>query len=172
MFLTPEKKAYYVAALEACKTTENPYWRPDKGILPYLEKINSNPLLCTMLSKKAQKGTKETAPEITSYLQIAFCQEIQSQVKTLFKTLEEDEVWISQYDAELDTHYEAANDLDTAKEVSNQKPIGIEPADKPVEYNQIERIWAWFTSPHPKSHKAFWETISKKLQDLSPKKTP
>lgn len=54
VYLTPEKKSYYINELNKAKTINDSDWDVDNGLIDVLDCINENPNIQTLLSKKSE----------------------------------------------------------------------------------------------------------------------
>jgi hypothetical protein len=63
VYLTPEKKSYYINELNKAKTINDSNWDVDNGLIDVLDCINENPNIQTLLSKKSE-DLRSNSPQV------------------------------------------------------------------------------------------------------------
>jgi len=172
--LSKKKKAKVLAELELCKTTQIEGWLPDCGVMPFLDRINANPGLVTLISRFAPASECRCGCVNSSYLQVAANRKAYDKLTRLVgeaedkwdKTIYDGDAPIIQYF----TSFVFGSEPDSVVEAPT---TGLQIIDDIATYTSVDRVWFWCKSvPHMSSwedmaiHYAFWEDLTAMLEKL------
>lgn len=156
-FLTKEKKEYYMRDFQKVLTYKGiDFWDLDEGISDILIKINNNPNLQTLYSKKFELNKGSTGFR-KSYLQICYLCHLKDKLLTALKEIQQllqDEVKI--FD-------EPSCHENTNK--TSESTLGLGCFDD-KEYFNICSYKIILQSYNINSHNTFWNLLELKLQNL------
>jgi hypothetical protein len=158
MYLNNELKSYYLRAIEELDSDKyGKFERIDKGLKKHLDQLNSTNNLQSIFSKYQPAYDSFGANE--SYLEIAFKQEVQSELEIKIK--EFSEKYEVSYTAEFKFHLNAPIHPNTVF-VENSKAAWMNNNN----YFNIYHFHLTFLSSDNVEHEAFWKFIVKELSML------
>jgi len=164
--LNKRKKAKILAEFELCKETDVPGWLPDEGIMPYLDRINANPRLCTLISGFAPADECHCGCVNKSYLSVAADRKAYDKLKRLTSRSDRWDKMVYQGDEPLVEHYTVFG-VGGAPDPSTGAPkTGLQIIDDVETYTSVDRVWFWCLSQDMTLHHKFWEELTEMLENL------
>ena len=170
--LNKQKKAKILAEFELCKDTSIPGWLPDEGIMPYLDRINSNRRLCTLISRFAPADECQCGCINTSYLSVACGKKAYDKLQQLVPLGRWDKM-VYDGDDPLYQYYTVFGLGGEPEQSTGAPKTGLQIIDDVETYTSVDRVWFWCKSvPHMSPwedmaiHYAFWEDLTAMLEKL------
>lgn len=160
-YLTPELKSYYMKDFEekVIPNTDSS-WKLDEGILEYLKKINENPMIQTLYSKKFGPSSSMLSSS-KSYLYFTYAEEVED---VLFKDLIP--VILSRYSSK-DEESVCYYGFDYPELRMDDHDVVIDlGCTKDGKYFNVNNIQINFINDYPEKHNEFWEYISMNLASI------
>jgi hypothetical protein len=153
-YLTKEKKEYYQTELLKAVNCTDPDWDLDEGLKDILFKINNNPNIQTILSKRTDKINYGNINSCASYLHVSITKEFENKLKLIAKAFEKK--FTSDY-------FELVVTTGPFNTKWDEKMDDMDAVNNVPKYTDITMYMFYFTHDDLKEHNLFWDEIKSKL---------
>jgi hypothetical protein len=159
LYLTPEKKAYYMAEFKKAIECTDEYFDLDYGLKDILIAINKNPNVQTLLSKRSE----DLDFDWDSYIQFAFSSSIEPKIPNLIKAFKKCFGKNLKFKIFTTGSINLTNDIDDLDNSIKHMDC-VANINK---YTNIEIVSIKFTSGVPHGHELFWDMVKEYLVGIS-----
>jgi hypothetical protein len=160
IYLTPERKAYYMADFARVLQYDSPAWELDRELQEVLTCINANPRIQTLYSQRYYPG-KTYNPD-RSYLRFTYAQQVEQELfKVMIPQLVEQ--FVGHFDAYC--YYGFSYPKDNLVYSAEAGPEAIGCLNDP-DYFRINQIDLYLESGSLADHLVFWERLGEELSIL------
>jgi hypothetical protein len=161
VYLTPEKKSYYINELNKAKTINDSNWDVDNGLIDVLDCINENPNIQTLLSKKSE----DLRIDNNSYLHFTYSRKVIHSLNILIPLLYAE---LKSLNSIFTIIHRKANEYKgkTNKFNISNNISKLDAVSNVEKYTNINCFIIEITSFDNEAHNKFWELLKKRLNFL------